>query len=703
MRINKLCFLLTFLVGSAIGWSQNKENPDSVSKEKNLEELTVYGDNATISVGEITFIPTNKEKKAANGGYNLLRMMNMPQLNVDVAASSVKNISGQDVAIYVNGIEANPNEVDGILCTDVKKVVYLEMPTNPRYGTNKFVVDIITYKYEYGGYTKFAAKQSLPESNTKASGYSKMTYKDMVYDLNIGYGRNVSKHGGAMENETFDIDPKTIFREITPIDYVGKSNNLSAAFRATYERENGILTNNLSFSRSNMPESSLTERITSYTNDAMSSLRESQRRSNSKYTSAGWKGQGIFNLDKGWSINFSPSINLGWNKSNSYYILRDETISQHDELSIQTDASERNLQYGIDLGAIKSFARSNTLYLKASVDGLANKVRYGGSTNGTDKFNWIAEAINIGYSYQNQRFAIVPDIGLCAYTHSINSKKETIFYPILKLNAQLVLNERNYLILWLTQNTLAPATSEKSPLTIREDDMIWFKGNPKLDTYNVSQLALSYIWVPPHKVQLSGSFTATNYHDRMAYIFKPYESGIIREPLNTGDYFTSTLAVKGTLTLLDRSLKIGAQPSLSFSKSTGIYHRHIWDPYINLSINYYAGGFYFSGNYRTQSRYFAYVTAEKVKTPERYDISAGWANANWNLSLTAANFLRYKWTAHRNYFHSEYYDRMLTEINADYHAKYELAVTYTFGYGKKVKQGNEVQPLQDNESAINKY
>ncbi|MCM1141730.1 MAG: hypothetical protein NC453_24435, partial [Muribaculum sp.] len=164
MRINKLCILLTFLVSSMIARSQNTENPDSVPKEKSLEEVTVYGDNTTISVGEVTFIPTNKEKKAANGGYNLLRMMNMPQLNVDVAAASVKNLIGQDVAVYINGIEANQNEVDGILCTDVKEVVYLEMPIDPRYGANRFVVDIITYKYEYGGYTKFAANQSLPES-----------------------------------------------------------------------------------------------------------------------------------------------------------------------------------------------------------------------------------------------------------------------------------------------------------------------------------------------------------------------------------------------------------------------------------------------------------------------------------------------------------------------------------------------------------
>lgn len=701
--MNKLCFLLTFVLSSLFGWSQNKENPDSVAKEKNLGEVTVYGENATISVGEITFIPTNKEKRAANGGYNLLRMMNMPQLNVDVAAASVKNVSGQDVAIYVNGIEANPNEVDGILCTDVKKVVYLEMPTNPRYGTHKFVVDIITYKYEYGGYTKLAAKQTWPESNTRASGYSKMTYKDMVYDFNIGYGRNESKHGGAIENETFDIKPETIFRERTPIDYTGKSHNLSSAFRATYERGNGFLTNILSFSHNNIPESSMTEKIKSSTGTGTTSLSASQRNSNSKYTSAGWKGQGIFNLNKGWSINFSPTINIGWNKSNSTFILKDETVGQQDGLSIQTLASERNLLFGMDLGAIKSFARSNTLYLKSSIDGLVNRVRYSGNTNGTDKFNWIAEAINIGYSYQNKRFVLVPDIGLCVYTHSINSKGETIFYPTLKLNAQFVLDERNYLILWLTNNTLAPITKEKSPLTIREDDMIWFKGNPKLDTYNVSQVALTYIWLPPHKFQLSGSFTATNYHDRMAYIFKPYESGIIREPLNTGDYFTSTLAVKGTLSLFGGSLKIGAQPALSFSKSTGIYHRQIWNPYATLSLNYYAGGFYFSGDYKTSNRSFEYVTADKVKTPVRYNVSVGWANANWNINLKAANFLRYKWVSDIYYFNSEYYDKKLTNVNGDYHAKFELAVTYTFGYGKKVKQGSEVQPLQDNESAINKY
>ena len=66
--------------------------------------------------------------------------------------NTVTTPSGQSVAIYINYILASAEEMEGISTSDVRRVEYLDFPSDPRFQGNEHVVNFIVQKYESGGY-----------------------------------------------------------------------------------------------------------------------------------------------------------------------------------------------------------------------------------------------------------------------------------------------------------------------------------------------------------------------------------------------------------------------------------------------------------------------------------------------------------------------------------------------------------------------
>jgi hypothetical protein len=83
-----------------------------------------------------------------------------------------------------------------------------------------------------------------------------------------------------------------------------------------------------------------------------------------------------------------------------------------------------------------------------------------------------------------------------------------------------------------------------------------------------------------------------------------------------------------------------------------------------------------------------------------YAVGAGWANADWNVRLTAYNVFNSHWDSADLYLETPLYKEHKTNFGTNSHARLNLSVTYTFGYGKKVQRGNEVGEQSGANSAI---
>ncbi len=61
--------------------------------------------------------------------------------------------------------------MQGLRTPDVKKVEYLEFPSDPRFRGARRVVNIIVHEYAYGGYTKLTRTETLNGSHFKQNQY----------------------------------------------------------------------------------------------------------------------------------------------------------------------------------------------------------------------------------------------------------------------------------------------------------------------------------------------------------------------------------------------------------------------------------------------------------------------------------------------------------------------------------------------------
>lgn len=111
---------------------------------------------------------------------------------------------------------------------------------------------------------------------------------------------------------------------------------------------------------------------------------------------------------------------------------------------------------------------------------------------------------------------------------------------------------------------------------------------------------------------------------------------------------------------------------------------------INGSATYYLNNFYFQASYQTPSRTIQGNRGVYYKDRDFYQILAGWSKSGWNVRVTAINMFRNDWLGSTQTLTSPLYSEVKYQGGNYYHRRINLSVTYTFNYGKKVRQGNEV-------------
>lgn len=81
------------------------ETPDSI-KTQNLDEIVVEAQMQRTSPTSTTFIPTVKQKNASQNAVDLLRLMAIPQIQINPVSEAVTDNAGGEVAIFINFLEA---------------------------------------------------------------------------------------------------------------------------------------------------------------------------------------------------------------------------------------------------------------------------------------------------------------------------------------------------------------------------------------------------------------------------------------------------------------------------------------------------------------------------------------------------------------------------------------------------------------------
>lgn len=692
--------LLPALLITACGAQAQNAVPDSVMS-KNLGEVVVEAQMQHTGAGATTYYPDKNVKRTAQNALDLINRMAIPQISVNPVSGSVETPGGENIAIYIDMEPATDEEKEALRAEDVKKVEYLIYPTDPRFNHEKYVINIALKHYDYGGYAKLSGTDNVMAGSASGMAYAKMSYKRMTFDMNVGDKYTNRHHTGTEQTQVFRFPlADGAADEITRsnlLDYSRlQENQLGASFRAKYTSSKAVISNSLYLTALNTPHSdsrgSLHFSTDRFENQSYSNT------TNDTYLYPRWRGNYYFDLGSGYKMGAVPSLFYQHTKSHRSYTSK--------ETSILTDATENAVTGQLQVQINKTFRQYHTLDINLLGIYYYDKVEYTGNTVASPVFNQFAYGGILGYTYSREKLYTQLLTGFAGESNKISGVRTNSFIPIAQLNSQYAFDRRNSLSFMAQYNVNPVQAADKTPDIIQENELLYKVGNLHLKNTHWAKATLDYTWLPDNRFSLTAFTGWSRYFNRLVPVFTPDgpDGGMLRTLENDGDYQDFYIGATFSAKLLNRSLVLKATPKLWFEKITGIYSDRANYPQLSLNATYYLNNFYFSGYLSTSSRGLVQysLTETSMKQKPTYQVKIGWSSGPWNLSASAVNIFRSNWVTATSSLRSRWFDQYSTIYSAASHQFVSIKANYTFGFGKKVRRGDEIQTMDAAGSAIMK-
>ena len=654
-----------------------------------LGQVTVEADNARLYSDKSVYLPTATQKNASQSGTDLLNHMAIPQLGL-ISGKSIVTNGGKPVAVFIDYLPASENDLLAMRVSDVKRVEYLEYPSDPRLQGNPYVINFIMQQYEYGGYAKaYGFGTFLNGHQEQMIGNVRMQYKRMTYDLMGSAYNNGSSHTGSDMTETFRLpqDDGTVeqFERISELESSKRHrNNYYLIFKATYNSDK-VQASTLINSNLDRQPNTVQNGTVRYTNNAYPSSEYSSSSDNfSKFIS--YNGYYFFILPKSNSITFTPKYSFSHTEQSSDYketgyssiqnSATDNTNSLSGDLKFKHDFGE----FGSILGLVKgSYQYNRTLY-SGSTSALdrAKSSRMGFGVNYELSVNKVRGHIVLGWDWDRLQFGTMVD------RRNAPSFDVSIHYaPTRRHSISAIFQYESWL----------PSPNFKSDQVIAASPFLKYTGNPNLFPAKSCDFDFSYTWIPNNRYNLSAYGWGWIVKDRYAYDYEADGNGVIRtikQPM--GSYAQGMYGIKGTARFFGRSLVLTGNLSQLFNHNGRPYNVNHFHVYYTLQMTYYLKNWNFGLTYvSTVGSWDGMMNGLWQRDKDKYYLRAGWSKSNWNISALIMNIGRWNWRNANRVMNSKYYSTDETLINGNSHALVKISATYTFGFGKKVGRDNEPQ------------
>ncbi|MBD5354397.1 MAG: hypothetical protein HDR85_05760 [Bacteroides sp.] len=663
-----------------------------------LGTVTVEADNAQLYSDKSIYRPSETQKKASMSGSDLLNRMAIPQLGV-ISGNSIVTNGGKPVAVFIDYLPATEKDLQAMRVSDVKRVEYLEYPSDPRLQGSAYVVNFIMQQYEYGGYAKFYGTGSLLNGHTEQGiANVRMQYKRMTYDLMGSAYDNGINHSGEEMKETFrlpqeDGSLKQFIRKSETTGSQQERGNYYLIFRATYNSDKVQASSLINTNLDRQP-TTVQNGFVSYSPEiAPNSEYNSSSSKFSKFIS--YDGYYFFNLPKSNSFIFNPKYSLSHTEQKSSYL--EEGYS-----SIRNSATDNTNKLSADIKLKHDFGKFGSLLAYAKGSYQYNRTLYSGTADALDrtKATRLGTGVNYEFSFNNLR----SHIGFGWDWDKLRFGQETDRRnaPSFDVSLHYMPDRKHSVSVIFQMESWLPSPNFKSDQIITASPFLKYTGNPNLTTAKSYDFDFNYTWVPNNNYSLSAYGWGWIINDRYAYDYEPDGQGVIRtikQPM--GAYAQGIYGIKGTARLLDRSVVLTGNLSQLFNHNGRPYNVNHFHLYYTLQMFYYLKNWNFGITYVSPiGTWDGMMNGIWQRDKDNYYLNVGWSDSNWRFSAMIRNIARWNWKSSQRIMNSEFYSTDETLINGSYHATIKFTVTYTFGFGKKVKRDNEPQASGSASSGI---
>lgn len=691
-----------FLVTSLYAWcgvpadsvtTKAKENVNNVDTAKitQLQELIVQGENAWIEGDKAVFIPSRRDKRLSNSVSTLLDNMMIPMLKVE--GSSVTNISGKPVAIFINGIRADDTDYSTFWPKQALRVEYIDHPSDPKFQGEECVVNFIMKRQETGGVAKADASQHIRNMGAYSVA-TKIEHGKMIYGIkatadysrdHLSSSKGKETYSDLYYNDTFH---PSIDKDFSESSY-SRSNKVDAAFNARFVTGQIDIRHTATFRWTHNPGSGTNGR--SYWTPPLFS--GPAYTSSTKGHSISPQLAGSYDLPLSAKWMLYASWKYAYSHNNKAYSYRQEGA----EPIVNTLSEDVNAGVAsVSVGWTPSMSFSSFLQVYSSMnwydimyDGSSNEhvYQHRGETVAQMNFWWRPS--------NNFVVSVTPGITVsCWKVGDLSSETETT--PRCNVNLGWYPSDKVSVNAGVSHTRKNPVASETSDVMVRQDELVWSAGNPYLKGSDNWFSNIYLTWLPSNAVRISTSVSwSRNTHVPVSlYTSAPREmEGLILTRLNTSPFDSMSWYTDLSFpSFINGIFSASLQPTYTYDVAHGEFSTS------NRWLKIYAT---LLAKLKSVNLRVTYDGRDKrlgdggilwQESDERWNISASYGNGNWFVHLAVHDIFNSRRETHirRN-------GGNLTSDSFRFSNGRCLfvSVSYTFGYGKKVSRSINISGPED--------
>lgn len=501
-----------------------------------------------------------------------------------------------------------------------------------------------------------------------------------------------SDHTGERTETAFDFDEGTVVRSRRTDGNHINYQNAYATFRARYATDNTFISNTAGIQGSWQPHN-YSNFLTSYSPQIYPADIEKSITDNSS-VSPSWEGYFRFILPREWMLIISPKANYAYN-SNRY------TYHADGVAPVVNEAAEKAWNSFVSIGASKRWGR-NTLSVWANGEFKGNHLKYSGSNPATVNVTEQAAGVRVEAATAFWK-ARLNASAKCYLSHTdFAGYHYNEWLPSYFISGGITFNPKMSLHVSSELSNWTNSVSARSDNIVVRDRFEAVKGNRKLKTFLFTSASAYFNYYPTQNLSFSSFFRYQGFDKPIVASYSQTEidgrTMMLQSYIKDGTFRHLRYGITGTLRLLGNSLTLRASITGNNAMRRGLVYFN--DNYVNFNVNawYYIRDFYFGAYYAIRTRDTR--THFRTVSPSYYSFTAGWSHNDLNISIQAGSPFRSGREAGRMVEVAPRYHSEQTSYIRYYHRTFNLSLTYTIPYGKKVERDEDLQRGSSPQSGI---
>lgn len=644
--------------------------------------------------GKAIFLPTKSEKRLSNSPASLLKSKNLPCLR-EVDGVMVGAL-GNEVTYFINGVKADKIDISTFWPKDVRRVEYIENPSDPTFEGCKSVVNFILDEYEIGGVTKIDLFQRVPNHGSYSIS-SKLVRKKLTLG-SMFWGNYTRLHGTSLNGSEVYRD---IFYDGTKYGVLTRDfeehqyereNWITYTFNAKYATSKFRATHAFSFAWVQNPGSG-----------SNSADKWSENLFNSQKSSSYSEGK---TLTPQFSGNYYAALSDKWTLSGRwlYSFANNESSSWNQYQPSQVVSNEvKEDVHSLSAVLMPTFMLSPKwvfqLRTQAAFDWFSSN--YSGTTSTKQNLSRQELSSDLGvYWMPSSSFGISVKPGLSASMSNVGGVKQHTIRPTAEFAVNATISPK-VSFSGTTRFLLIPAdASDYNSVMLKESELKWVMGNPHIRNLTAWNTYIYTSFILAQWLNLSWGFgydKSKNTYINTYTPASPDAGGMVRRSDNAEPTHRVINNFIFSGNFFDNKLSVEVCPTWTLYKTSGAYATTFGHISASGNINYTISDFRFAIEYEGPFKALSLAGMEKSWTHDKWHASLTYGNGNFYVMAKVENIFNKKsssWEILETPYYSSNSFKRATGRSIF------VNFTYTFGYGKKVSQDIDISSAEDVKTSV---